>query len=214
MLESTSEKKRASGSLTGAAGVHFVTGELSRLRYVSLPTVKNTQGVDVVVSSPDFSRTVYVQVKANMNKLDFWIVGKPEMRENLFYVFVNLLSNQQYKRPEYYIVPSKEVNARFQDFKNSKTYENLTDEEKEKVVGLIMTHKGVWRINEELHITVGAIRRIAKERGLKISYDRNKGENFPFSFYIRKNEENRSKDNWKILVDALHPEKDNGAAAS
>jgi hypothetical protein len=203
MQEMTLEKKhRTSGSLTGAAGVHFVVGELSRLGYVSLSTVRNTQGVDVVVSSSDFLRTVYVQVKTNSKKYDFWIVGKPELHENLFYVFVNLLSHQQNQRPEYYVVPSKEVYAKFQDFKNSKTHENLTDDEKEKVVELIKAHKPTWRINEELHVAVGAIRKIAQERNLKISYDRGKGESFPFCFYIRKGEEDRSRNRWELLFPA------------
>lgn len=111
---------RASGSLTGAAGVHFVAGELSRLGYISLPTVKNTKGVDIIASTSDLKKTVYLQVKANKNKYDFWIVGNPIQGDNLFYVFVNLLSDEKNKRPEYYIVPSRDVCSKFAQFKMSK----------------------------------------------------------------------------------------------
>src|SRR4030042_4634162 len=108
------KKSRLSGSLTGAAGVHFVSGELSRLGYIAVQTVKNTKGIDIVVSDSDFTKTAYLQVKTNWFKYDFWIVGKPTVGADIFYVFVNLLSNQKNQRPEYYIVPSSEVQAKFE----------------------------------------------------------------------------------------------------
>jgi hypothetical protein len=40
------KKSRLSGSLTGAAEVHFISGELSRLGYIALQTFKNTEGID------------------------------------------------------------------------------------------------------------------------------------------------------------------------
>ena len=45
------KKTRASGSLSGVAGVHFVVGELSRLGFIALPTVKNTKDVDIIAST-------------------------------------------------------------------------------------------------------------------------------------------------------------------
>ena len=170
-----------------------------RLGYISLPTVRNTQGIDLIVSSVNFSRTLYLQVKTNKNKYDFWIVGRPQLSENLFYVFVNLLSHLETQRPEYYIVPSKEVYDNYQHTKNSKKYENLTDQEKRKVTELVVAGKSAWRINEELKITVSAIRRVAQAKGLKIKYDRGKGEDFPFCFYIRKESEVKYKDRWDML---------------
>jgi len=190
-------QKAKSGSISGAAGAYFVAGELSRQGYIALTTTRNTKGVDLIVSNVSFSKTVYLQVKTNSGKYDFWIVGKPKSGENLFYVFVNLRTDQE--RPEYYVVPSREVCKKFQDMQNSKDYESLSAQEKERIVSLIKDGKTAWKIVEELHAAVGAVRRIAKEKGLKIKYDRGKGEDFPFSFYIRKEEESNYKDRWNLL---------------
>jgi hypothetical protein len=70
--------KRISGSLSGAAGVHFVSGELSRLGYIALQTVKNTKGIDIVVPDFDFTKTAYLQVKTFHFHFTF---GNP-MRKN------------------------------------------------------------------------------------------------------------------------------------
>lgn len=194
------KNKRMSGSISGAAGVYFVAGELSRLGYIALPTIRNTEGIDLVVSDMNSSRTVYLQVKTNKDKYDFWIVGSPKSSENLFYIFVNLLkSHKNHERPEYYIVPSKDVYQKFQDIQSSKKYEDLTTQEKEKIADAIKDGKSAWRIVEELRATVNAVRRIAKEKELKIKYDRGKGEEFPFSFAIRKEDESKYKDRWELL---------------
>lgn len=190
-------RKAKSTSISGAAGAYFVAGELSRRGYIALTTTRNTKGVDLIVSDVSFSRTVYLQVKTNSGKYDFWIVGRPKSGENLFYVFVNLRREQE--RPEYYVVPSRDVCKKFQHMQNSKNYESLSAQEKERIVDLIRDGKTAWRIVEELHAAVGAVRRIAKEKGLKIKYDRGKGENFPFSFYVRKEEESKYKERWDLL---------------
>lgn len=184
-------------SISGAAGVYFVAGELSRRGYIALTTTRNTKGIDLIVSNIDFSRTAYLQVKTNSRKYDFWIVGKPEFRDNLFYVFVNLMGNQE--KPEYYVVPSRDVYQKFQDMQNSKKYEKLSDEDKEVIANLIKSGKTAWRIAEELKVVVGAVRKIAQERGLKIKYDRGKGEDFPFSFPIRGDEESKYRERWDLL---------------
>jgi len=191
-------QKGKSQTISGAAGVYFVAGELSRLGHVALTTTRNTKGIDLVVSDVSFQRTVSLQVKTNSRKYDFWIVGKPKpIGENIFYVFVNLLDDKA--RPEYYIVPSKEVFERYQAMQNCKNYESLTDQDKEGVAGLIKAGKTAWGIVEELRIKVDAVRKIAKEYGYPIKYDRGKGEDFPFSFYIRKSEESKYKDQWNLL---------------
>jgi len=193
-------KKMNPRSISGAAGVHFVAGELSRLGKIALPTVRNTQGIDLLVSDVNSSRTVYLQVKTNKDKLDFWIVGLPKQSENLFYVFVNLLrSHERLERPEYYIVPSENVHRKFQSWQNNKEYENLTKQEKETIAEFIKHGKPAGRIVDELNVIISAVRRIASENGLKIKYDRGKGENFPFCFTIRKEDESRYKDRWDLL---------------
>jgi hypothetical protein len=201
----TNNKARESGSLSGAAGVYFVAGELSRLGHIALPTVKNTKGIDIVVSSKDFKKTVYLQVKANKNKYDFWIAGKPVQGDSVFYVFVNLLSNGQNQRPEYFIVPSNDVHSKFQLYENAKSRQFLTASETDIVISRIKNGETGWSIVDEIGASIGAIRNVAIQNNLKIKYDRSKGkslfrgENFPFCFYIRKEDENKYKDKWDLL---------------
>jgi len=197
----TSQKKcRASGSLTSAAGVHFVTGELSRLGLIALPTVKNTKGVDIIASTPDFTRTIYLQVKTNKNKYNFWIVGNPVRGNDVFYVFVNLLSNQQNKRPEYYVVPSKDVYAKFARFESAKTHLKPTIDEVNDIVKRIKNGETAWSISDTLGISIQVVRGMAKNNKLKIKYDRGGGEDFPFSFYIRREDEAIYTDRWDLLL--------------
>lgn len=193
---------RASSTLSGAAAVHFVTGELSRLGYIALETVRNTKGIDVMASNIDLTKNVYIQVKANRNKYDFWIVGKPVQGLNVFYVFVNLLTKQINKRPEYFIVPSQDVQTKFDQFDNVKEYDALTVSDRKKVLECINQNTlSIRGIVEDLGISAQAIRRIAKDNNVKIRYDRGKGEDFPFCFYIRKNDEAKYLDNWIQLFD-------------
>jgi len=194
--------KRASGTLSGAAAVHFVTGELSRLGYIALQTVRNTKGIDIMASTMDLTRNVYIQVKANRNKYDFWIVGKPVQGSNVFYVFVNLLADQINKRPEYFIVPSKDVQTKFDQFDNVKDYDALTDSDRKKVLeGINQNTLLIWGLVEDLGISAQAIRRIANDNNVKIRFDRGKGDDFPFCFYIRKNDQAKYLDNWIQLFD-------------
>ena len=194
------KKVRAPGSLTGAAGVHFVTGELSRLGFIALPTVKNTKGVDIIASTQDFTRTNYLQVKTNKNKYDFWIAGNPVQGDDIFYIFVNLLSNHQNTRPEYYIVPSKDVYAKFARFENANQQQSPTEAISEDILKRIKNGETAWGILWETGISVRTIREIAKNNKLEIKYDRGKGEDFPFCFFIKKKNETTYRDNWQSLL--------------
>ena len=49
MQSNLNKDVKVSGSLSGTAGVYFVAGELARFGYISLPTVKNTKGVDILL---------------------------------------------------------------------------------------------------------------------------------------------------------------------
>lgn len=189
--------KTKSTSISGAAGVYFVAGELSRKGYIALTTTRNTKGIDLIVSNVGFTKTAYLQVKTNSYKYDFWIVGKPEVRDNLFYVFVNLLGGQE--KPEYYIVPSQDVYQQFQSWQNRRKYEELSDADKVQITNLVKSGKTAWKIAEELKVVVGAVRKIAQEGGLKIKYDRGKGEDFPFSFSIRGSDEDKYRERWDLL---------------
>lgn len=208
MQTQPTKKSRASGFLSGDSAVHFVVGELSRLGHIALPTVRNTKGVDIVVSKADFSETTYLQVKSNRNKYDFWIVGNPTQGDTVFYVFVNLLSNKGYVRPEYYVVPSADVRSKFSRFEAATKHDNPTPNEVENVIRLIKERETAWSIVDIVGISVRAIRKIADDNALKINYDRHaraalpdksSGEDFPFSFYIRENAESKYKDKWDLL---------------
>jgi hypothetical protein len=101
---------KISGILTGVSGEYFVAGELSRRGYIASITLRNTRGIDVLVSNGSTTRSVGLQVKTNHGERKAWLLNnKAEdyFSENLFYVFVNLKNNTS--RPDYYIVPSKVV---------------------------------------------------------------------------------------------------------
>jgi hypothetical protein len=95
---------------TGVSGEYFVAAELSRRGYVASISLKNTKGIDILVSSEDGTKTRAIQVKSSTDDNSSWILSKKaedDYNDNLFYVFVNLKSLQD--RPDYYIVPSNIV---------------------------------------------------------------------------------------------------------
>ena len=111
--------KRLSPILSGVAGEYLVAGELTRRGCIASITLRNTKGVDILVSNEDTSRTIGIQVKTNQDNAKWWLLGQKAeayFADNLFYVFVNLKNSGQ---PGYYIVPSKIV----ADFVK-KNYEN------------------------------------------------------------------------------------------
>ncbi len=88
---------KVDNSLIGAAGVHFVVSELSLRGLIALPTVRNTAGVDVVVTSPDGSWHANLQVKASKSKVGFWPIGQRYegwSGDNCYYVFVRYLMTE------------------------------------------------------------------------------------------------------------------------
>lgn len=95
-------------SIVGAAGVFYVSAELSKRGWVAMPTIRNTSGIDIIASKGNNS--VKIQVKTNsygnisypMNKSGEQLIAK-----DVYYVFVTLKGIQE--RPDYYIIPSKLV---------------------------------------------------------------------------------------------------------
>jgi len=108
-------EKTKSRALTGIAGAHFVAAELSQRGYIATVTSRNTEGIDVLASNIDGSKTVSIQVKSSAaeqrkNFARSWILSKKHeniFSDNLIYVFVDL--NEGDKKPNFYIVPSKIV---------------------------------------------------------------------------------------------------------
>ena len=107
---SKSDLTKLPSVLVGVAGVHLVAAELSRRGYVASITLRNTRGMDILVSNADASRQVGIQVKTHQGNLREWILNdKAEdyFARNLYYVFVNL--KEAPNRPEFHVVPSRVV---------------------------------------------------------------------------------------------------------
>ena len=97
---------------SGVSGEYFVAAELSRQGYVSSITLRNTEGIDILASSADASKSLSIQVKTNRGSRKTWLLNKKaetKADDNLFYVFVNLNDGQT---PDYYVVESEFVAAR------------------------------------------------------------------------------------------------------
>jgi len=78
-------------ALIGAAGVHFVVSELSLRGLIALPTIRNTAGVDVVVTDKKGTWQANLQVKASRSRVGFWPIGKRYddwVGPNNYYVFL------------------------------------------------------------------------------------------------------------------------------
>ncbi len=96
--------------LTGVAGEYFVAGELSRRGHIASITLRNTRGIDVLVTNSAGSKQVGIQVKTNKGNRKAWILhekAEKYFNKHLFYVFVNLIAEGE--KPDFYIVPSKVV---------------------------------------------------------------------------------------------------------
>lgn len=105
-----SKSLKIDSGLTGIAGEYLVAGELTRRGFVASITLRNTRGIDIVVTNRDASKSVGIQVKASAGSRRGWILnkkGEDFYSKTLFYVFVNLNGNDE--RPDYFIVPSKIV---------------------------------------------------------------------------------------------------------
>ena len=98
--------------LAGVAGEYFVAAELSRRGFIASITLRNTRGIDIVVTNKDATKTVTIQCKTSRKKKRQWILGEKSeafLAENHFYVMVDL--GDESERPSYHVVPSKIVAA-------------------------------------------------------------------------------------------------------
>jgi hypothetical protein len=97
-------------SLIGAAGVHFIVSELSLRGLIALPTIRNTAGVDVVVTNKAGTWQANIQVKSSRSHVSFWPVGikyNDWVAANNYYVFVRY--NQNTSTLEPFLASSDEV---------------------------------------------------------------------------------------------------------
>lgn len=96
-------------ALAGVAGEYFVAAELSRRGYVASLTLKNSRGMDILVTNGAASRSVTVQVKTSQSARGWVLNAKCEkfVADNHFYVFVRL--GRRDARPAFHVVPSHTV---------------------------------------------------------------------------------------------------------
>ena len=95
--------------LAGVAGEYLVAGELSRRGWIASLTLRNTRGVDILVTSESLDRSVGVQVKTSRGSKPEWILSKKAetiFDGSVFYAFVLLMDGGA---PQYHIVPSSVV---------------------------------------------------------------------------------------------------------
>lgn len=104
------QRSRLSTVLSGVAGEYFVAAELSRRGYIASITLRNTQGIDILASNGESTRTVGIQVKTNQGSCQEWMLNSKIENDvpssDLFFVFVNL---NVLTKPSYHIVPRKKV---------------------------------------------------------------------------------------------------------
>ncbi len=104
------KRVKISGVTAGVAGEYFVAAELCKRGYIASITLRNTRGVDILVSDASVTKNVGIQVKSSQGRGYNWVLS--EKAENfhspsLYYVFVNLCGLNE--RPDFFIVPSKTV---------------------------------------------------------------------------------------------------------
>ncbi len=83
--------QKISGILAGVSGEYFVAAELSRRGYISSVTLKNTKGIDILVTNESATKTIGIQVKTNQNGRKSWILNNKAENfyaDDLYYVFV------------------------------------------------------------------------------------------------------------------------------
>jgi hypothetical protein len=88
--------EKISNDLIGAAGVHFVAFKLSLRGLIALPTIRNTAGIDLLVSNPRTLHQAVLQVKTSLKAVKFWPTNRPLSAlkgPNSFYVFLRYQGN-------------------------------------------------------------------------------------------------------------------------
>lgn len=101
---------KINSQLCGITGEYYVAAELSRRGYLAAITLRNSDGVDIIVSSIDGDKLIAVQVKSTQGKKK-WILNKKvenDSATNKYFIFVHL-PNEVEEKPEFYVVRSQEL---------------------------------------------------------------------------------------------------------
>jgi hypothetical protein len=96
--------------LAGVAGEYFIAAELSRRGWIASISLRNTRGIDILVTNQDASRSITIQCKTTQKKEKSWMLNEKCEKffsDDHFYIFVNL--GETSNRPSYHVVRSKVV---------------------------------------------------------------------------------------------------------
>ena len=99
---------KISKQLCGVAGEYYAAAEISRRGFLAAITLRNSDGVDILVSNIEGNKLFSIQVKTTQNKRK-WILNKKvenEKSENKYFAFVNIPQNLDIP-PEYFIIKSQ-----------------------------------------------------------------------------------------------------------
>ena len=103
-------KPKLEKNQVGVAGEYLAAGELSLRGFISSITLRNSRGIDIIVSNSDGTKSITVQVKTNSDGKNKWVLTKKSEEfcsDNHFYIFVAIKGVGI--RPDFRIVPSKVV---------------------------------------------------------------------------------------------------------
>src|SRR3989338_4666750 len=97
--------------LSGIAGEYFVAGELSRRGYIASITLRNTANIDILASNGEKTANIQVKTKC-IERSKVWDLGNKSLKykkikNNTFYVLVEISSDSENKEVSYYIIPKK-----------------------------------------------------------------------------------------------------------
>jgi hypothetical protein len=101
---------KISSTLVGVAGEYYAAAELTRRGVNASITLRNTESYDIIASNPKNGKMFNIQVKTTTNKNNSWILNEKSEKnaaKNFYYILVKL--NNDNKRPDFFIVPSKKV---------------------------------------------------------------------------------------------------------
>jgi hypothetical protein len=89
--------QKISNTLIGIAGVHFVAYRLSLRGLLALPTIRNAQGYDIIVTTSNGLAHANIQVKTSQNRVTFWPMpesSRVQTGPSDFYVLLRWLAEE------------------------------------------------------------------------------------------------------------------------
>lgn len=99
---------------TGLSGEYFVAAELYRRGWSVGMTIGNAKSVDLFAEKE--SRRIAIQVKSIYKRKNIgWPILKDNVRNNCFYIFVNLNADSM-DAPDYFICTSRETRDKVKQY--------------------------------------------------------------------------------------------------